>query len=118
MSQDLPLTLRATVTAGQRCDDDLEVHWNGLLVGRILKSHGIPAGLPDWSWSMAFPGQPQEPWQRGMCSDLEDAKQRFKVAWFLVQRRLSEGDMEDAHRIFANPHANPSSRIRVRERGF
>ena len=102
MSQDLPLTFRATVIAGERCDDDLEVHWNGLLVGRIRKSHGIPAGLPDWSWSMALPGQPQEPWQRGVCRDPEDAKQRFQMAWFLITRRLSERDIEDAHRIVAN----------------
>lgn len=40
MSDDEPLTLRATVIGGERCEDEYEVVWRGLAIGRIRRANG------------------------------------------------------------------------------
>lgn len=91
-----PLFLRPTVIAGDRLSDDYQVIWDGLRVGRILKQPGVPAGRPNWSWGITFPHMPQLAWQRGLQGDLEEAKQRFKLAWGAVHAKLTEADIEAA----------------------
>ena len=88
------LFLRVTVIAGDRLDDDWQVIWDGIPIGRILKQPGVPHGRPNWSWGAGFPHIPQQPWQRGLASDLEECKRRFRVAWRDVHTRLTEADIE------------------------
>src|SRR5258708_1078165 len=46
------LALRPTVIGGDKLDDDWQVIWGGIPIGRILKAPGIPVGLPNWSWGV------------------------------------------------------------------
>jgi hypothetical protein len=89
-----PLFLRRTVIGGQTAPDDWQVIWDGLPIGRILKQRGMPAGNPNWSWSIIL-HRPQQSWQRGICSDLEECKRRFRVAWSAVHPKLTEADVEE-----------------------
>lgn len=93
------LTLRTTIIAGDRLADDFGVHWNGLPVGRILKQPGVPQGRPNWSWGVSFPGMPQQSSHRGLCSDLDECKRRFKVAWSGIEAGLSEADIDHARKV-------------------
>ena len=52
------LTLRATVIAGKRYDDDFTVIWRGMSIGRIMKTSGVPAHLAQWSWDCYVHGKP------------------------------------------------------------
>jgi hypothetical protein len=55
MTDDLEsVTLRPTVIDGQRQEDDYEVIWRGLPIGRIMKP---PIG-PHWWWACNVYGQP------------------------------------------------------------
>jgi hypothetical protein len=92
------LTQRPTVIGGDRLDDDWQVIWDGIPIGRILKAPGIPVGRPCWSWGVIFPHLPQHPWMRGMESDIDEAKRRFRVAWSDVHRRLTDADIDAARR--------------------
>lgn len=96
------LFLRPTVIAGTRYADDYEVMWDGIAVGRILKQPGMPYGRPNWSWGVIFPHLPQQAWQRGIESDLEECKRRFKVAWSDVHGRLTEADVALARQQAVN----------------
>jgi hypothetical protein len=113
MLPDHPLTLRATFIGGDRLADDYQVIWNGLPIGRILKQPGIPFGRPNWSWCVIFPGRPQLPAHRGLESDLEECKRRFKVVWSGVRAGLSDADLEEARRVV---EASQELRRRWRER--
>ena len=42
------LTLRTTVIAGKRYDDDFTVIWRGLSIGRIMQSSGVPDFTDQW----------------------------------------------------------------------
>src|SRR3569832_1075916 len=91
------LVLRPTVIAGERGRDDYVVIWDGLSIGRILKQPGVPHGRPNWSWGVHFPHKPQPPSHRGLCSDLEECKRRFRVAWAAIYHELTEDDVRRAH---------------------
>jgi hypothetical protein len=43
------IALRATVIADTRSADDYQVIWDGLSIGRIMKSSGVPSHIPQWS---------------------------------------------------------------------
>lgn len=86
------LFLRPTVIAGDRLENDYQIIWRDLPIGRILQQPGIPYGRPNWSWGVAFPGQPQPPAHRGLCSDLEECKRRVKVVWSGIRPGLTSGD--------------------------
>lgn len=90
------LFLRVTVIGGDRLVDDYQVIWDGIRIGRILKAPGVPHAFPNWSWGVGFPHIPQQPWQRGMESDLEEAKRRFKMAWGALHAKLTEVDVDKA----------------------
>lgn len=91
-----PLFLRPTIIVGQSGPDDYQVIWSEIPIGRILTQPGVPAGRPKWAWGVMFPHHPQLAWQRGIASDLEEAKQRFKLAWGAVHAKLTEADIEAA----------------------
>lgn len=91
-----PLFLRPTIIAGQSAPDDYQVIWNEIPIGRLLTQPGVPAGRPNRAWGVMFPHLPQLSWQRGIASNLEEAKQRFKLAWGAVHAKLTEADIEAA----------------------
>jgi hypothetical protein len=90
------LFLRPTVIAGDRLEDDYQVIWDGIPIGRILKQPGVPFGRPNWSWGVIFPHMPQQAWHRGLESSLEECQRRFKVVWSDIRRNLTETDIEAA----------------------
>lgn len=94
-----PLLLRRTVIAGQGYDDDYQVIWDDLSIGRILKQPGVPTGRPNWSWGVALPNIPQQPWMRGIEVDLEESKKRFKLAWCAVHAKLTLEDIAMAREM-------------------
>jgi hypothetical protein len=102
---DEQLSLRPTVIAGDRLDNDYQIIWRGMSVGRIQQQPGIPVGRPNWSWGVAFPGQPQPPGHRGLCSDLEECKRRVKVVWSGVRHALTEADIQNGREVVAASNA-------------
>ncbi|UFW91075.1 hypothetical protein BjapCC829_22060 [Bradyrhizobium barranii] len=96
MSGDHELILRRTVIADERRDDDFTVYWDEISIGRIVRQPGIPAHHPDWAWSLIFEGTPQQAWMRGLAPDLDEAKQRFKLAWSAVRPTLTDDDIAGA----------------------
>lgn len=107
-----PLALRKTLIGGETAPDDWQVIWDGLPIGRILKQPGVPAGRPNWSWGVAFPHLPQQAWQRGLCSDLEECKRRFRVAWMAVHAQLTDADVEKARQDERGAKDRPWNRHR------
>jgi hypothetical protein len=89
-----PLSLRKTVIGGETAPDDYLVIWEGTPIGRILKQPGMPDRRPNWSWGIILPIGQQLDWMRGICSDLEECRRRFKVAWSAVHARLTDADVE------------------------
>ena len=51
----LSLSYRPTAIVGETAPNDLEIYWNGLPIGRILKQPGVPSGRPNWFRGVAFP---------------------------------------------------------------
>ena len=88
------LTLRATVIAGKRYDDDFTVIWRGMSIGRIMQA--MPAHLAHWSWNCSVHGKPGAS-ANGSGVDLEDCKAKFKIAWTTIRADLSEDDIASAH---------------------
>ncbi len=92
------LSLRVTVIGGDRLENDWQIIWDGIPIGRILIQPGVPHGRPNWSWGVAFPHKPQPPAHRGLCSDLEDCKRRVKAVWAGIRPTLTEADIDAARR--------------------
>jgi hypothetical protein len=89
------LTLRATVIAGKRYDDDFTVIWRGMSIGRIMQASGVPAHLAQWSWNCSVHGKPGAS-ANGSGTDLDDCKAKFKAAWTAIRAGLSEDDIASA----------------------
>jgi PilZ domain-containing protein len=80
------IALRPTVVDGVRRDDDFEVLWRGLPIGRILKQ-------PDnahWWWGCNLYGQPATPGDRGPAINFKDCQVRFKLAWARIRPTLTD----------------------------
>jgi hypothetical protein len=93
MTDDLEsVALRPTVVDGQRQEDDFEVIWRGLPVGRIMK----PPGEPHWWWGCNVYGQPLGPNDRGPGINFKDCQFRFKLAWARIRAALTEEDISVA----------------------
>ena len=75
-----------TVIDGQRQEDDYEVTWRGLPIGRIIK---LPND-PHWWWGCNVYGQPVAPNDRGPGINFKDCKVRFKIAWTRIRAQLTE----------------------------
>jgi hypothetical protein len=86
------LTLRPTVIAGHRCEDDFVVIWRGM-------SSGAPHDTAQWTWSCRLHGRPQGSDERGSGADLDDAKAQFRIAWAQIRASLTDQDIASAHRI-------------------
>jgi hypothetical protein len=87
MSEDLEtIALRPSVVDGVRQEDDYEVIWRDLPIGRILK----PVGNPHWWWGCNVYGQPPTTNDRGSGIDFKDCQVRFKLAWTRIRPTLTE----------------------------
>lgn len=80
------IALRPAVVDGVRRDDDFEVIWRGIPVGRILKQ----ADIPHWWWGCNVYGQPAGPDDRGPAINFKDCQVRFKRAWARIRPALTE----------------------------
>lgn len=91
------LFLRPTVIGGDTLKADFVVIYDGRGVGRIRLaeeregSRGIV-----WDFMITVP-LPIPPWGRGSTGSLEDAKDRFKVAWEQFLPTLTEHDVQHWH---------------------
>jgi hypothetical protein len=101
------LTLRRTVIGGDTLQDDYQVIWDSIPIGRILRQPGVPPGRPNWSWGVTFPGKPQQPAHRGLCSDLDECKRRFRAVWSGIHAGLSADDIEAGRRVFELSNRRP-----------
>jgi hypothetical protein len=52
--------------------------------------------VPEPVVGVIFPHLPQQPWHRGLESDLEESKRRFRVTWTDMRAKLTEADIEAA----------------------
>jgi hypothetical protein len=80
------IALRAAVVDGVRRDDDFEVVWRGLPIGRILKQ----PDNPHWWWGCNVYGQPATQGDRGPAINFKDCQVRFKLAWAKIRPTLTE----------------------------
>src|ERR1700754_1335503 len=80
------IALRPAIVDGVRRDDDFEVVWRGLPIGRILKQ----PDNPHWWWGCNVYGQPATPGDRGPAIDFKDCQVRFKLAWARIRPTLTE----------------------------
>ena len=88
------VALRPTVIDGQRQEDDYEVIWRGLPIGRIMK----PPTDPHWWWACNVYGQPATAGDRGPGINFKDCQLRFKLAWTKIRATLTEEHIEIAAR--------------------
>jgi hypothetical protein len=87
MSDDLEtIALRPAVVDGVSRDDDFEVIWRDLPIGRILKQ----PDSPHWWWGCNVYGQPATPGDRGPAINFKDCQVRFKLAWAKIRPTLTE----------------------------
>jgi hypothetical protein len=95
MTDDLEsVVLRPTVIEGQRQEDDYEVIWRGLPIGRIMK----PPVEPHWWWACNVYGQPPSANDRGPGINFKDCQVRFKIAWTRIRAGLTEEGISIAAR--------------------
>jgi hypothetical protein len=90
MTDDLEsVALRPTVIDGKRQEDDYEVIWRGLPIGRIMK----PPTEPHWWWGCNVYGRPLVATDRGPGINFKDCQLRFKIAWTRIRAELTEEDI-------------------------
>ncbi|MHC2462140.1 hypothetical protein [Bradyrhizobium embrapense] len=87
------LFLRKTVIGGETAPDDYVVIWDGINIGRIHRQTGMPRGSAAVAWGVNFPGQPQQPWQRGHGADLAECQRMVKLVWAAIRPTLTEDDI-------------------------
>jgi hypothetical protein len=88
------VALRPTVIDGKRQEDDYELIWRGLPIGRIMK----PPTEPHWWWGCNVYGQPLAAGDRGQGINFKDCQLRFKIAWTRIRAGLTEEDIAIASR--------------------
>lgn len=80
------IALRPAVVDGVRRDDDFEVLWRAIPIGRILRQ----PDSPHWWWGCNVYGQPATPGDRGPAINFKDCQVRFKLAWARIRPTLTE----------------------------
>jgi len=88
------VALRPTVIDGRPQEDDYEIIWRGLPIGRIMK----PPNDPHWWWACNVYGQPLAANDRGPGIDFKDCQLRFKIAWTRIRAGLTEEGISIAAR--------------------
>ena len=88
------IALRPTVIGGARQDDDFEVVWRGVQVGRIMQQDGGP----HWWWACTVYGLPPTPNDRGPAINFKDCQVRFRLAWARIRPTLTDEAIQAATR--------------------
>ena len=88
------IALRPTVIGGARQDDDYEVVWRGVMVGRIMKQ----ADGPHWWWACTIYGLSPTPNDRGPAINYKDCQVRFRLAWARIRPTLTDETIQTATR--------------------
>jgi hypothetical protein len=91
---DEDLSMRATVIGSEHCDDDYQVIWRGMSIGRIRRDQ------PQWSWSCYLQGRPTSAIDNG--TGLDACKAKFKAAWARICASLTDQDITTTRRYAAN----------------
>jgi hypothetical protein len=99
------VAIRPTVIDGQRQEDDYEVIWRGLPIGRIMK----PPIDQHWWWGCNVAGRPVAANDRGPGINFKDCQVRFKIAWTRIRAGLTEQDISFAAQQAANLTGQQSS---------
>ena len=110
---DEDLMMRATVIGEQHCDDDYQIIWRGMSIGRIRRASGLPHDQPQWSWSCYLQGRPTSAIDNG--TGLEACKAKFRTAWSRIRAGRTD-QITTAHR-YAENSAPSLARYDARRRG-
>jgi len=88
------ISLRPTLVDGVRQDDDYEVIWRGLPIGRIMRQYDSR----QWWWGCNVYGRPPTTGDRGPAIDFKDGQVRFKLAWARIRPTLTAEEIAVATR--------------------
>jgi hypothetical protein len=78
------LSLRPTLTGNVR-NDDYQMIWRDLPVGRIMKISGVHSGGPQWWWGCTLPRRPMNTGDHGTGDSLHDCEAALRVAWARIR---------------------------------
>lgn len=92
------LTLRRTVIAGDRLENNYTVWREERPIGRIKFAEVKTAQEPGWSWMINVP-LPIPTWGSGSSDTLEGAMAGFRGAWERFYDRLGPEQIEHWHQI-------------------
>ncbi len=103
------ISLHPTMVDGVRQDDDYEVIWRGLPVGRIMRQYDSR----QWWWGCNVYGLPPTTGDRGPAIDFRDGQVRFKLAWArirptLTAEQIAVATQHAAGRQQTSAHAQPA----------
>ena len=101
---DEDLMMRATVIGEQHCDDDYQIIWRGMSIGRIRRASGLPHDQPQRPTSAIDNG-----------NGLEACKAKFRTAWSRIRAGRTD-QITTAHR-YAENSAPSLARYDARRRG-
>ena len=88
------LSLRPTVIGGDHLDDDYQMIWDGIRSGASCSSRAYPPAGRTGHGALSSRTSRSS---RGLVSDLEECKRRFKIAWSAVHAQLTDADIRKAH---------------------
>ena len=111
---DEDLMMRATVIGEQHCDDDYQIIWRGMSIGRIRRASGLPHDQPQWSWSCYLQADRHPP-STTAPAGLEACKAKFRTAWSRIRAGRTD-QITTAHRYAENSAAS-LARYDARRRG-
>lgn len=101
--------MRPTVIGGERSEDDCEVVWRGLSIGRIRRAEASSHAEP-WAWNCWVAGDRKAD-EAGGGASLDEAKAQFHEVWQRIRARLTEADIARA-RGYAERSAEAMARYR------
>lgn len=104
------LTMRPTVIGGERCQDDYEVLWRGMSIGRIRRADASSQSEL-WAWTCWLGGRPCKADEAGGGASLDEAKAQFRKAWQRIRAEINEADIARA-RGYAERSAEALARYR------
>lgn len=81
------LTRRPCVIGGQTREDDWEILWDGVPVGRIMRRTGNPIGTDPWSWHVQA-GPPMHG-LNGTAESFDAARAAFAKRWSEVWAEIN-----------------------------
>ena len=100
MTNDETISLRATVIAGKRYDDDWTVIWRGMSIGSTCRPAACQPILRSGR-KCSVQGKPGAS-ANGSGTDLDDCKAKFKTAWAAIRAELTEVDIASAREYAEN----------------